>query len=106
MTEPRTLEMWPRIKLPRFGKHEVRKLLELIAGGEKRLTFEQLREWRELIMFAIKDMRSMYENEETAKDYPVRVYYKQDWEALENALGDDEKMIEALELLRTSIQWE
>lgn len=57
-------------------------------------------------MFAVKDMRSMYENGETAKDYPVRVYYKKDWEAIENAEGDAGKMIEALELLRISIQWE
>lgn len=70
----------PIIEPPTFGKWDVRNLLELIAGGDKDITVEQLHKWRKLIMYAVKSMRSLYENPDVAEDYPIRLYYKPCWE--------------------------
>lgn len=96
----------PQLKAPTFGKRDVLKLLELIAGGDRQLTIEQLKQWRELITYAVKSMRSCYENPDIAEDYPVRVYYKPCWTKIEAAGQDDEKLLEALDNLRGKIQWE
>jgi len=95
----------PELKALTFGKSDVRKLLDLIAGGERGLTVEQLKEWRDLIMYAVWSMRSCYENPDVAEDYPVRVYFKPCWEAIETA-RDDSQLIEALEKLRGRIESE
>ena len=81
----------------------MKKLLELIAGGEKPLTVAQLREWRDLILFNVEYMRSCYEKQ--PKDYPVREYYVPCWAEIE-AADSDQKLIDALDGLRTSIQWQ
>lgn len=96
----------PEIRAPRFGKWDVRSLLEMIAGGENYLSMEQLKRWRELIMFAVKSMRSCYENPDTAEDYPIRVYYKPYWAEIEAVGEDDKKLVIALEQLRCAIQME
>ena len=44
---------WNVVQMPPFGKLDVRELLNLISGGERELTAEQLQRWRELIMFAV-----------------------------------------------------
>lgn len=103
---PKDKEKEPKLKAPAFDKRDVRKLLELIAGGDRRLSAERLHQWRELIMYAVKIMRSCYENPDTPEDYPVRVYYKPCWAEIEAAGEDDKKLIEALENLRVSIQEE
>jgi hypothetical protein len=94
-----------KLKAPTFGKFEVRKLLELIAGGEKMLTIEQIGQWRSLITYAVRSMRSCYENQDTPEDYPIRVYYKPCWTEIDVA-KDDQALANALEGLRGSIEWE
>ena len=97
---PRDYE--PKPEAPRV---EVEKLLDLIAGEDTPLTVDQLGSWRELIMFAIEQMRRCYENPDTAEDYPMRVYYKPCWEQIEAAGKDPEKLVEAIQYLRASIEW-
>ncbi len=90
-----------------FSKFEVKALLELIAGGGKQLTVEQFQHWRELILYAIESMRLHYEeNPHVDKDYSVSVYYRPCWEKIKTAEKDDKKLIEEIEFLRSSIQWE
>jgi len=85
---------------------DVKKILELIAGGESQyLTVKQLGEWRDLIMYAVKVMCYCYEKPGMPKDYPVSVYYRPCWQKIEEAQGDDEKMVDALEDLRHRIKW-
>ncbi len=100
-----TSAFWSKIRAkgPYLRKFEVKKLLELIAGGEKPLTVAQLREWRDLILFNVEYMRSCYEKQ--PKDYPVREYYVPCWAEIE-AADSDQKLIDALDGLRTSIQWQ
>lgn len=102
---PREKGSEPDLKPPSFGKWDVRKLLELIAGGERRLTVERLRDWRGLIMYAVGSMRSCYENPDVPEDYEVRLYYAPYWKEIE-AARDDSYLIEALEGLRGAIQCE
>jgi len=102
---PKEKRSEPEFKAPSFSKWDVRRLLELIAGGEKRLTVKQLRKWRDLIMYAVRSMRSCYENPDVAEDYPVRVYYKPYWEEIE-AAKDDSQLVGALEGIRSAIKWE
>jgi hypothetical protein len=93
------------IKPLSFSKFEVRKLLNLIAGQGKSLTVNQLNDWRELIMFAVASMRSGYENPETPKDAPERVYYKEEWVAISVA-KDEGELVKALEGLRSAIEYD
>lgn len=93
-------------KTPSFDKRKLRELLELIAGGERHLTVEQLNKWRELIVYAMNSMRSSYENPDTPEHYPVRVYYRPCWAKIEAAEEDDQALVEALETLRSMIEWE
>ena len=51
-------------------------------------------------------MRDSYENPNVAEDYPVRVYYQPCWREIEQAGSDPDKLAEALEYLRISIQHE
>lgn len=94
-----------RVKVPAFHKAKMRALLELIAGGERELTVAQLNKWRDLILYAVSSMRSEYENRRVAKNYDARVYYQPCWKRIEEA-KDDVAMVEALESLRGSIQFE
>lgn len=102
---PKTKIEEPKVEAPSFGKFEVRRMLELIAGGEQKLTVEQLSQWRKIVMYAVKSMRACYENPYVDKKYPVRVYYQSCWTKIE-AADTDEKMIEALENLRITIECE
>jgi len=102
---PREKTQEPKITIPRFGKFEVRNLLELIAG-ESLLTKEQLQQWRDLIMCAVQSMRACYERPDVDPQYPVRVYYQPCWKKIDEAGKDDAKMIEALEHLLSLIQME
>ncbi|HAB53094.1 MAG TPA: hypothetical protein DCE80_13160 [Ignavibacteriales bacterium] len=98
---------WLRVKPPTFCKSDVKKLLELIAGGEKQLTVMQLQQWRGLIMYAIASMRSGYENSHVRKDYSIRVYYQKYWDNIKLAKKNgDREMVNAIEDLRGAIQWE
>ncbi|MBI4181987.1 MAG: hypothetical protein HY520_03395 [Candidatus Aenigmarchaeota archaeon] len=97
---PRRKESKPELEAPVV---DVSDLLELIAGGEKQITAEQLEQWRELIMYAVMSMRACYENPDIPKNDPVRVYYKPCWAKIAKARGD-EALISALEYLRVSIQ--
>lgn len=102
---PKTKTAEPKLKALSFQKREVRKLLELIAGGERQLTVEQLGKWRELIMYAVMRMRANYENPDVPEDYSVRVYYKSHWQEIA-AARNDEELIRALDSLAGAIQWE
>lgn len=105
---PREKVNEPKLDTPRFGKQGLRKLLELIAGGGHQLSLDQLNQWRELILYAAREMRANYDNPYADKEYPLLGYYMGDWEAIEAAAreGDDQKLIDALEGLRVSIQME
>ncbi len=92
-------------KMPCFGKRQVLDLLEFVAGGDKALTVKQYSHWSFLITFAVGSMMSLYENVETASDYPIRVYYQKSWAAIRKANGPKE-MVDALEDLRLSIKHE
>lgn len=83
----------------------MRELLELIAGGERALSIDQLEKWRELIIYAVNSMRLEYENHRVSKDYDVRIYYRPCWKRIEEA-KDDVAMVEALESLRVWIELE
>ncbi len=102
---PKTRSEEPKIKPLSFSKFEVRKLLELIAGGERALTVDQFDDWRDLVMVAVMSMKANYENPHRDKKDPVSVYYRECWERIARA-KTDEKMVEALESLRSSIRWE
>ena len=102
---PKDKENETRLQAPIFGKHELRSLLELIAGGENRLTTDQLNRWRGLVLYAVNCMKACYENIDTPEDYPVRVYYKKNWARIAEA-KNDEDLADALEDLRGDIQWE
>lgn len=91
----------------RVSKFDVQKLLDRIAGGaDSTLTIEQLQKNRKVIMRAVQGMRNCYENDETPKDYPTRVYYASCWQEIDAACKNDEKLLEALEGVRISIKWD
>lgn len=97
---------WETIKTPEFGKRDVLKLLTLIAGDKDNMVnMEQFIQWHNLIMFAIKSMRSTYVNRRVRKDYPIRVYYQTCWEKIE-AAKDDKELLNAIDSLRSSIEME
>jgi len=99
-------ERAPKLKPLSFGKRDVEKLLKLISGSDGRLTVDQVREWRELITYAVKSMRAFYETPDRAEDDSVRLYYRSCWEEIEAAGNNGEKLASALEGLRSSIEWE
>ncbi|MBI3633241.1 MAG: hypothetical protein HY226_03050 [Candidatus Vogelbacteria bacterium] len=105
---PKSTEEERELKAPKFGKWEVRRLIELVTGGEGRLNIEKLSQWRNLILYAVGTMRSMYENLDTPEDCPTRLYYKPCWTEIDTAImsKDDKRLIEALEGLRTNIEWD
>ncbi len=103
---PEGTEREQKLKVPSFNNHEVKELLDLIAGGGQTITVEQVQKWRRIILFAVASMRSGYENPDVPEDYPVRVYYKPVWEAIDAAKGSDGELVKALEQLRSSIQWQ
>lgn len=88
-----------------FGKREVLTLLDKIAGGEKRLVEQDLKDIKSFVMYAVTTMRSRYENPDVAEDYGVRLYYKEDWVKIFAAKNDTE-LVKALNELRTSIRFE
>lgn len=103
---PESKEREPKLKTLSFGKHNIRSLLEMIAGGDKSLTTKQFAIWRELIMYAALSMKANYEHPDVPEDYNVRLYYKECWQKIDEAGNDPKKMVDALEYLRISIQHE
>lgn len=93
-------------EIQRIGKSEVLRLLDQLAGGKRSLSLEQFKKFKDIILLAIEGMRLCYENEETAEDYPVRVYYSRQWQSISDAKKDDKKLLEAVEDLRDVIRWE
>lgn len=99
--EGKTKEL--RIEPPRL---DVGELLSLIAGGEeKTLKAEQVESWEDLIMYAVVRMKYAYENPDVSEDDDRRLYYKPCWERIEAAGEDIDKLVDALEHLRSSIKW-
>ena len=97
---PRGKDNEIKIKEPHI---DLRKLLDLIAGGEQPLSKLQYREWHDLIKYAIAKMKACYENDQVEADYPVRVYYKPYWDELAEAITELDYMV-ALERLRDAIR--
>lgn len=103
---PKGTERERKLKPPSFGKHELRNLLNLIAGKEGELTPQLIGEWRELILYAVGSMRSFYDNLDIPEDNSTRQYYERCWRQIEEAHGDNEKLASALGSLIISIQWQ
>ncbi len=105
---PRTKREEPQVEPYRFGKFGVCNLLDIITGDDGHLKVQCLEECRDLILYAVATMRASYENPDTPKDYPIRVYYSGAWADIEKAAkaNDPKKLVRALEALRSLIQWE
>ena len=89
-----------------FFKKDVLKFLDNIAGdSRKHLTIKQLRQWKDLIFIALRNMRSDYINDEVPEDYDIKVYYDECWEKIEKAKSD-RGLLKAIEYLRESIRLE
>lgn len=100
-----------------FGASKLQSLLNLIAGGEEeKLTVTKIDYWKDLIFYAVKNMRFAYEgpfgfveNDET------RLYYLETWKKIENIErgyadlkdGSDinKHLVVCLEELRHKILW-
>jgi len=97
---------WADFKLPHFAKFQVRALLDLIAGGDKnQLTVKQFQTWHDLIMYAVRDMRSHYKDRASHPNSVSWAYYAPCWKQIERAKSDEE-MVAALKSLRDSINME
>lgn len=85
------------------GKWLVRQLIEKAAGGEHRLTEEQFVKNFVPIASAVAEMREEYEGRQP--DDAASTYYKECWRQIDQASTLTE-LLEALEYLRSSIQWQ
>ncbi len=90
-----------------FSAHpdNVRELIEMIAGGERKISKVKLARWRPLIELYIGCMMDFYEKNAPKEVYEQDSrYYKECWQKFTEA-DSDEKFIDAVEYLRSSIQW-
>ncbi len=92
------------MKVHGCDKHDVRKLIEFAAEGEQSLSPVQFQRWRDVIMCAVGLMRDHYEAYPSGDS--LRVYYRECWNMFDAADGNEQKVIKAIEFLRSSIELE
>ncbi|MDP2676266.1 MAG: hypothetical protein Q8O83_01090 [bacterium] len=87
-------------------KFTLRDYLDKITGSDdKPLTREQLNQHRQIIIASVQEMRRNYEKTYSFLRNNVEEYYASCWEMFDGADNDD-KLIDAIQYLRSSIKWQ
>ena len=88
----------------RFGKYELRSLVELIAGGEnKKIPIDKIGKWKMLLMYAIRNIRENYER--LGKNDDLYNYYLPCWVKFDNAKNEKD-FCDAIDFLIDSITYQ
>lgn len=103
---PKSKESLRQNEPPSFSKFRVRELIDLITGEDDQLTVEQFLHWRDLLMYAVTEMRNDYENSWTPWDYSPRQYYSECWQKIDAAKGNNKELAHAISYVRTSVEYE
>ena len=88
------------------NKFKLLDYLNRIAGGDdKPLTKEQFHQYQQTIMASVQEMRRNYEKAYSFQRSNVEKYYAPCWKKFDEADNDD-KLLDAIEYLRSSIKWQ